>query len=396
MANSKFDSKSFNAEAFKYMVGRVPNLTMNEIKKSRALSGNPDIRSTFTSQNGTAYARHAMRGLIDGNAVNYDGQTDITATSTKTFEQGVVVVGRAQSWSEKDFSYDITGGVDFMGNIAEQIAQYKDSLDQKTILAVLKGIFSMTGTKNLEFVNAHTTDVTAEGSGVMSATTLNSATNKACGANKKKFTLVFMHSDVSTGLENLNLIERLKYTDSNGIQRSLDLGTWNGKLVIVDDDMPVEEGFFDSVQGADGALKIVADSASPTTGEIKLSEVTNYFGSKTLAAGMFVTKGARYTTYVLGDGAIFYEDIGAKVPYSMARDEKTDGGVDILYIRQRKVFAPFGISYEKTSQASLSPEDAELENGANWSLIHSGESSEGDRSYINHKAIPIARIFSRG
>lgn len=396
MANSKFDSKSFNAEAFKYMVGRVPNLTMNEIKKSRALSGNPDIRSTFTSQNGTAYARLAMRGLIDGNAVNYDGQTDITATSTKTFEQGVVVVGRAQSWSEKDFSYDITGGVDFMGNIAEQIAQYKDSLDQKTILAVLKGIFSMTGTKNLEFVNAHTTDVTAEGSGVMSATTLNSATNKACGANKKKFTLVFMHSDVSTGLENLNLIERLKYTDSNGIQRSLDLGTWNGKLVIVDDDMPVEEGFFDSVQGADGALKIVADSASPTTGEIKLSEVTNYFGSKTLAAGMFVTKGARYTTYVLGDGAIFYEDIGAKVPYSMARDEKTDGGVDILYIRQRKVFAPFGISYEKTSQASLSPEDAELEDGANWSLIHSGESSEGDRSYINHKAIPIARIFSRG
>ena len=396
MANSKFDSKSFNAEAFKYMVGRVPNLTMNEIKKSRALSGNPDIRSTFTSQNGTAYARLAMRGLIDGNAVNYDGQTEITATSTKTFEQGVVVVGRAQSWSEKDFSYDITGGVDFMGNIAEQIAQYKDSLDQKTILAVLKGIFSMTGTKNLEFVNAHTTDVTAEGSGVMSATTLNSATNKACGANKKKFTLVFMHSDVSTGLENLNLIERLKYTDSNGIQRSLDLGTWNGKLVIVDDDMPVEEGFFDSVQGADGALKIVADSASPTTGEIKLSEVTNYFGSKTLAAGMFVTKGARYTTYVLGDGAIFYEDIGAKVPYSMARDEKTDGGVDILYIRQRKVFAPFGISYEKTSQASLSPEDAELENGANWSLIHSGESSEGDRSYINHKAIPIARIFSRG
>ena len=70
MANSKFDSKSFNAEAFKYMVGRVPNLTMNEIKKSRALSGNPDIRSTFTSQNGTAYARLAMRGLIAGNAVS--------------------------------------------------------------------------------------------------------------------------------------------------------------------------------------------------------------------------------------------------------------------------------------------------------------------------------------
>ena len=90
MANSKFDSKSFNAEAFKYMVDRVPNLNLNELKKSRALAGNPDIRGVFTAQNGTAYARLAMRGLIDGDAVNYDGQTDITATSTKTFEQGVV------------------------------------------------------------------------------------------------------------------------------------------------------------------------------------------------------------------------------------------------------------------------------------------------------------------
>ena len=75
--NSKFDAKSFNPEAFKYMVGRVPNLTLNALKKSRALAGNPDIRAVFTSQNGTAYARLAMRGLLDGDAVNYDGETDI-------------------------------------------------------------------------------------------------------------------------------------------------------------------------------------------------------------------------------------------------------------------------------------------------------------------------------
>ena len=113
MPNNKFDSKSFNAEAFKYMVARVPNLNMNEIKKSRALAANPDIQEVFSGQNGTAYARLAMRGLIDGDAVNYDGSTDITATSTKTFEQGVVVVGRAKAWKERDFSYDVTGGVDF-------------------------------------------------------------------------------------------------------------------------------------------------------------------------------------------------------------------------------------------------------------------------------------------
>ncbi len=119
----------------------------------------------------------------------------------------------------------------------------------------------------------------------------------------------------------------------------------------------------------------------------------------TLAAGdyvVFVDDFTEYTTYVLGNGSISYEDIGTKVPYAMARDEKTDGGIDILYTRQRKVFAPFGISYEKVNQASLSPTDEELKDGSNWTLVHSLESVAANRSFINHKAIPIARIKSRG
>lgn len=390
MPNTKFDAKSFNAEAFKYKVGTVPNLKMNEIKKSAALAANPDIKSVFANQDGTGYARIAMRGLLDGDAVNYDGQTDITATSLKTFEQGVVVVGRAKAWVERDFSYDITGGQDFMDAVAAQIAEYKDGLDQNTILAVLKGVFAMSGdAKSKEFVAKHTTEV----DGAMTATTLNSATNKACGANKKKFSLVFMHSDVSTGLENLNLIERLKYTDKDGISRSLELGTWNGKLVVVDDDLPAEEGYFEATASTEGAVKVVANSARPADGEIKLSAVTPYFGSKTLAADMYVVLGTRYTTFALGKGAISYEDIGAKTPYEMDRDPAKNGGQDTLYIRQRKCFAPFGISYEK---ASNSPTDAELANGANWVLVHTGEAQAANRSYINHKAIPIARIYSRG
>ncbi len=393
MPNAKFDAKSFNAEAFKYKVGTIPNLKMNEIKKSAALAANPDIKSVFASQNGTGYARIAMRGLLDGDAVNYDGQTDIPATNTKTFEQGVVVVGRAKAWVERDFSYDITGGEDFMDNVAAQIAEYKDGLDQDTILAVLRGIFAMTGdAKSVEFVNKHTTTV----AGAMTATSLNTAANKACGANKKNFTLVFMHSDVSTGLENLNLIERLKYTDKDGIQRSLELGTWNGKLVVVDDDMPAEDGYYAATEGDAGALKVVANSATPADGEIKANAVTPYFGEGTVAAGAFVVPGTRYTTFVLGKGSLSYEDVGVKVPYEMARDPKVNGGEDTLYIRQRKCIAPFGISYEKVSQASNSPTDAELSNGANWVLVHSGESNAADRSYINHKSVCIARIFSRG
>lgn len=343
---TQFDAKSFNPQAFKYGVDRVPNLKTNELIKSRAITRRPDFKDVMNAQNGVSYARIALRGLLDGEAVNYDGQTDITATSTKTFEQGVQVVGRAKAWVEKDFSQDVTG-VDFMANIQQQVAEYKDGLDQDTLLAVLEGIFAMSsGTKNLEFVEKHTTEV----EGNLEATTLNSATNKACGANKKKFVLVIMHSDVATNLENLQLVEYLKYTDANGIQRNLELAQWGNKLVVIDDDMPV------------------------ATDE----------------------DGTKYTTYVLGEGAIGFEDIGAKVPYEMDRDPKVNGGEDTLYMRQRKAFAPKGISYEKTTQATLSPTDAELKNGANWSIVHSGEAVAANRSYFNHKAIPICRIISRG
>ena len=387
----KFDSKSFNEKAFKYSVDRIPNLKTNELKKSRALTGNEDIRKVFSDEDGTAYARIAMRGLLEGEAVNYDGQTDITATSTKTFERGVVVVGRAKGFVEKDFSYDITGGKDFMQNVAEQIAEYKDGLDQDTILSVLKGIFSMTGTKNLEFVNKHTMEV----KGNVGATTLNSATNKACGANKKKFALVFTHSDVATNLENLNLLEHLKYTDKDGITRELDLGTWNGKLVVIDDDMPTEEVEATYIKTTDTA--IVAGKTYYTKSGTKYTAVASpVVGSIANYYELSDEAHTEYTTYALGIGSIDYEDLGVKVPYEMDRNPSKNGGQDTLYIRQRKVYAPYGISYEKTSQATLSPTNTELENGANWALVNSGEDEEKSKSYIDHKAIPIVRIISRG
>lgn len=362
---TKFDSKSFNPTAFGKYVERIPATKRNELIKSRALRGNQQIREAFSSQTGTAYATIPMTGRIGGAPLNYDGKTDITAQTTTTFERGVTVIGRANSWTEMDFSTDITGGVNFMDNVAAQVAEYWDTVDQDTLLHILNGIFAMTGAKNLEFVNGHTLDITGrtgedkDGNPLANAgaATLNTAIQKAAGDNKAKFTIAIMHSVVATNLENLNLLAYLKQTDANGVQRDLGLATWNGRVVIIDDSMPSED---------------VAESAE--------------------GAGDGYTK---YTTYVFGDGAFDYENIGAKVPYEMSRDPKTNGGQDTLFSRQRKVFAPFGISWTKKSQASLSPTDAELENGANWSMVHNGESG-AKAEYIDHKAIPIARIISRG
>ena len=56
----------------------------------------------------------------------------------------------------------------------------------------------------------------------------------------------------------------------------------------------------------------------------------------------------------------------------------------------------YEIGGEEMCIRDSSPTDAELSDGANWALVHSGEATESQRSYINHKVIPIARIKSRG
>lgn len=355
-ADTKFDAKSFNAEAFGAYVNRIPTTKRSELVKSSALKPNKEISALFSSQTTTSYGRIPLLGTLDGDALNYDGQTDITATSTVTYEQGVVVTGRAKAWIESDFSEDITGGVDFMDNVASQVAAYWDDVDQDTLLAILNGIFAMTGAKNLEFINQHTHDVTGTASPVVGPATLNTAVQRAAGQNKGAFVIAIMHSQVATNLENLQLLSYMTYTDAQGIQRQLQLASWNGRAVIIDDSMPTEE-----VEAADG-----------------------------------VEAHTKYTTYLLGDGAFSYVNIGAKVPHEMARDPRTNGGQTTLYSRQRKVFAPKYISYEKVSQASLSPTNAELANGANWTLVNDGNSMAANRKYVDHKAVPIARIISQG
>ena len=347
---AKFDSKSFNPQAFGSYVKRIPNVTKNELAKSGAVGSNEQARAALGNQTGSLYARIPYFGRIDGStSQNNDGATDISATNTTTYEQGFVVASRMDSWTERSFSKNITAGVDFMDNVAAQIAEYKLDVRQAMLLAILTGVYAMptTGatvaaTAAKEFIEKHTYDITAEtgDDAKVGATTLNKAIQKACGDNKNIFKLVIMHSEVATNLENMKLLKYMTYTDADGIERELALATWNGRTVLIDDNMPVEDG--------------------------------------------------KYTTYVLGQGAIILDDIGDAVPYEMSRDPKTNGGQDTLYVRDRYICGVDGISFEKPSSITASASNADLANGANWAVINDGTQA------IPHKAIAIAKIVSKG
>lgn len=343
---SIFNSKYFNSEVFLKYTETIPRVKQNAFLRAGILRNRPDLKTALAEQTGGNYITVPMTGRIGGTVLNYNGSTDITATSLETYMQSMIVVGRAKAWQEKDFSFDITGH-DFMADIARQTVDYWDDVDQATILAILKGIFGITAGN---FATAHTLDITGDTTATVNATTLNNATQKAAGDNKNIFTMAIMHSVVATTLENLQVLEYFKPNDANGIQRPVGLATWNGRTVLIDDDVPVE-----------------------TKGES-----TNTYTA--------------YTTYLLGQGALDYCDCGAKVPVETWRDPKTSGGVDMLINRQRKLFAPRGISFVQPSTAIVSPTDTELETAARWALV---KDSAGT-GYIDHKAIPIARIISKG
>lgn len=358
----KFDSKSFNPQAFGAYVNRIPNVKKSELAKSGAVGSNEQVRQALSSQTGSLYARIPYFGRISGaTSQNNDGATDIKSTATTTFEQGFVVASRMDSWTERSFSKNITAGVDFMDNVAAQIADYKLEVREALLLAILKGVFSMSttgksaaATAAAKFLKKHVLDLSGntDETALVGSSTLNKAIQQACGDNKNIFQLVIMHSEISTNLENLKLLKYMTQTDANGIEKELGLATWNGRLVLIDDDMPTEE--------------IAASGEGKNDGYTK------------------------YTTYVLGNGSVILDDIGDSVPYEMSRDPKTNGGQDTLYVRDRYICGVDGISFEKPASLTASASNSDLETGANWNIINDGTNA------IDDKAISLCKIVSRG
>ncbi len=351
---TQFNSKSFNAEAFGHYVSRIPNSTKSELAKSRAVGVNLSARAALSTEGGSLYARVPYFGLISAaTSQNNDGATDISANTTTTFEQGFITASRMDGWTERSFSKSITAGVDFMDNVAAQIADYKAEVEQGILLKMLEGVFSMetdgddvAALAAEEFISTHTYDITDKtgDEALVGADTLNRAMQKACGDNKNIFKLCIMHSEVAARLENLQLMKYLTYTDSDGISRELSIGTWNGRTVLIDDNMP-------AVDNGDGT---------------------------------------EYTTYILGAGAIILDDIGDPHPYELTRDPAKNGGEDTLYVRQRFICGVDGISFEKPSSITASASNADLADGANWKIINNGTDA------VPVKSIAVARIISKG
>ena len=390
---AKFRDKIFNENVFEKYLRTLPSTKENSLIKNGLFTVVNKYGTKMDEQSGGYFVTEPIKGRIGGDPVNYDGQTDIGEGSERpTYKQTKICYGRANIWGEYDFSTEITGA-NFMAE-AQEVKDYWDGERQKTVLSILKGIFSMTGGVNGQFVEKHTYEV----DGNLEADTLNRASQKALGDKKQNLGIMFTHSAVSTNLEGLNLINFLKYTDADGIERDLTIGTFNGKLVIVDDDMPVVEVEaqyeLTSDVAIDNSKTYYTRTGSGTSQSPYVYTAVETPDEDDIATYYEMTAEAydTYISYVFKKGFFEYENLGAVKPVEVVRDAKAKGGKNELISRIREMIVPTLISYKNT--AKISPLNSDFENGANWELVNDG--AQSNTKYVDDKLIPIARIISRG
>lgn len=230
--------------------------------------------------------------------------SDINALDVERITSGqdiAVLLMRGKAWSVNDLAKALSGD-DPMQVIGQLVAGYWARRMQAAILSILEGVFAAPSMAP----NVYNTDVRIDSDNMILA-------SQCLGDAKSKLTGYLMHSAVEADLARQDLIDFAK--DSTG---SIEIPTYFGKPVIVDDGCPVANGV--------------------------------------------------YTTYIFGQGAIGYGEGAAPVPTETTRDALS--GDDILINRRHFILHPRGVRWLDQAVADRSPTNAELANPANWLRVY--------------------------
>jgi len=230
--------------------------------------------------------------------------SDIAALDVERITSGqdiAALLMRGKAWSVNDLAKALSGD-DPMATIGQMVAGYWARRMQATLLSTLTGVFAAPSMA----ANVYDTDDRISADNTILAI-------QCLGDAKSKLTGFMMHSAVEADLARQDLIDFTK--DSTG---SIEIPTYLGKRVIVDDGCPVANGV--------------------------------------------------YTTYIFGQGAIGYGEGGAPVPTETTRDALS--GDDILINRRHFLLHPRGVRWTDAAVGGSSPTNAELANPANWLRVY--------------------------
>lgn len=336
----------FDEELFLMQWRAAEDPTKTALLQCGAMVEDATIRRMIA--NGSNLYTIPVYNVLGGDEDNYDGQTNITETETSGKSQSGVVYGRAHSWADRDFIYDFNSGANPMASIVAQTSKYWAKKRQSRLVGILGGIFGITDDSSNEWDGwqLHTLDISTKTTSVSEANKVGASAagecmQKANGDNSDIYSMAVMHSKIAFNLAALGLLEFRKYTDQNGIERTLNIADWNGLTVVVDDGVHTAQN-------------------STATSEVD------------------------YSTYLFGRGAILYAPAPVKNPVERGREPKKNGGYDFIINRLRETIHPNGFTFTADVSTNVSPQDSVLTAASSWKIV------------ADPKTIPIARIISNG
>src|SRR5512139_3312715 len=231
----------------------------------------------------------------------------------------------AQVWGVNHLAKVISGD-DPMQAIVDLVAEYWARTDEGLVVSCLKGVFAAASMLGNKLAIASETIA-----GQSAATRLNGATfvdaTVKLGDRGDRLTAVAMHSGTEAALRKLDLIDFIP--DSEG---KAQIKTFQGRRVIVDDNLPTRAG---------------------------------------------TTDGVVYTSYLFGPGA-FGKGSSPLESEPLQGGWGTEGvevarvpldSDTVLINRRRYILHPRGVKFTSAAVAGDSPTNAELENGANWTRV---------------------------
>ncbi len=238
--------------------------------------------------------------------------TDALTPGKITAEKDVAaLLARGRAWSVNDLAKALSGD-DPMRAIGDLVAAYWARRWQAILIKILTGVFADGGTAQGTATNLADISGGSGAAAVISASAAIDAIYKM-GDAYDKLTAFCMHSAVLAKLAKDDLIEYVK--PSTG---SVDVPTFLGKRVIVDDGCPVSNGVYD--------------------------------------------------TYIFGAGAIGLGEGAAPVPTETDRDSLA--GDDILINRRHFILHPRGVRWKDAAVVGSTPTNTELANKLNWERVY--------------------------
>lgn len=307
-----------------YVIDRTTELNMfinsgiasPDATVGRLINGTPE---------GGRFIQLPMWNALDGEEDVF-GEQDVSIGDIKTKEARATLLMRQRAWGSTDLAH-VLGGADPMGAIAQLIADWRNTREQKVYLAILKGIFNTESGALKDHVNdiSGGSDAAAY---ISDAATLD--TKQLLGDHYDSLGMVFMHSAVYTYLQKKGMITRNPIFDPS--QSSVEMERYLGYAIKVDDGMPVN------------------------------SEV--------------------YDTYFVGKNSFIRQEGTPSGFVGTETDRDKIGAKDYLINRWCQIIHPRGLSWVSdgtyTDPNNYYPANVDLEKPENWSLV------------VDHKKVALA------